>query len=84
MGVKGAALATVLSQACSAVWVLTFLFSRHASLPLEKRYMALNREIILLYLLWAYHRLLWQVPKAWLLCSEQQPERFLEIFMSAH
>ena len=47
MGVKGAALATVLSQACSAVWVLTFLFSRHASLPLEKRYMALNREIIL-------------------------------------
>ena len=47
MGVKGAALATVLSQACSAVWVLTFLFSRHASLPLEKRYMALNRKIIL-------------------------------------
>ena len=41
MGVKGAALATVLSQACSAVWVLTFLFSRHASLPLEKRYMAI-------------------------------------------
>ena len=29
------------------MWVLTFLFSRHASLPLEKRYMALNREIIL-------------------------------------
>ena len=26
MGVKGAALATVLSQACSAAWVLTFLF----------------------------------------------------------
>ena len=25
MGVKGAALATVLSQACSAAWVLTFL-----------------------------------------------------------
>jgi len=47
MGVKGAALATVLSQACSAVWVLTFLFSRHASLPLEKRYMTLNRKIIL-------------------------------------
>lgn len=26
MGVKGAALATVLSQACSAAWVLSFLF----------------------------------------------------------
>ena len=47
MGGKGAALATLLSQACSAVWVLTFLFSRHASLPLEKRNMALNRKIIL-------------------------------------
>ena len=31
MGVKGAALATVLSQACSAVWVLSFLCSRRAS-----------------------------------------------------
>lgn len=47
MGVKGAALATVLSQACSAVWVLNFLFSRRASLPLEKRYMGLDRKVIL-------------------------------------
>lgn len=46
MGVKGAALATILSQACSAVWVLSFLFSRRASLPLEKRYMNLDRKII--------------------------------------
>lgn len=47
MGVKGAALATVLSQACSAAWVLTFLFSPRASLPLEKRYMHLDRKIVL-------------------------------------
>ena len=47
MGVKGAALATVLSQACSAVWVVSFLFSRRASLPLEKQYMGLDRKIIL-------------------------------------
>ena len=47
MGVKGAALATVLSQACSAAWVLTFLFSKRASLPLEKPYMKLDRKIIL-------------------------------------
>ena len=47
MGVKGAALATVLSQACSAVWVLSFLFSRRASLPLERRYMRLDRRIVL-------------------------------------
>ena len=44
MGVKGAALATVLSQACR---VLTFLFSKRASLPLEKPYMKLDRKIIL-------------------------------------
>lgn len=36
MGVKGAALATILSQACSAIWVLSFLFSRRASLPFGK------------------------------------------------
>lgn len=47
MGVKGAALATVLSQACSAVWVLSFLFSRRASLPLERRYMKLEKSIVL-------------------------------------
>ena len=47
MGVKGAALATVLSQVCSAVWGVSFLFSRRASLPLEKRYMGLDRKIIL-------------------------------------
>ncbi|WP_302429970.1 MATE family efflux transporter [Phocaeicola coprophilus] len=47
MGVKGAALATILSQACSAGWVLRFLFSRQASLPLERRYMKLDKEIVL-------------------------------------
>lgn len=47
MGVKGAALATVLSQACSAAWVLHFLFSKSASLPLEKRYMKLNKGIVI-------------------------------------
>lgn len=47
MGVKGAALATILSQACSAGWVLRFLFSRQASLPLERRYMKLNKGIVL-------------------------------------
>ena len=46
MGVKGAALATVLSQACSAAWVLSFLFSRRASLSLEKRNMRLSRKIV--------------------------------------
>lgn len=47
LGVKGAAIATVLSQACSATWVMSFLLSKRASLPLEKRHMKLNGKIIL-------------------------------------
>lgn len=47
MGVKGAALATILSQACSAIWVLRFLTSPRASLPLERKYMKPHKGIIL-------------------------------------
>lgn len=36
MGVKGAALATVLSQALSAAWAIWFLFSKHTVLRLRK------------------------------------------------
>lgn len=47
MGVKGAALATILSQACSAMWIIFFLTSKKASLRLEYRYMKLHKGIIL-------------------------------------
>ena len=46
-GVKGAALATILSQACSAGSQMRFLFSRQASLPLERCYMKLDKGIVL-------------------------------------
>lgn len=46
MGVKGAAIATVLSQACSAIWIVHFLISDKASLRLEKRYLKLHRNIV--------------------------------------
>ena len=39
MGVKGAAVATVISQACSAAWVLVFLTSDKATLRLSYKYM---------------------------------------------
>ena len=39
LGVKGAAIATVISQAISAAWVLFFLFSNKAELRLDFRYM---------------------------------------------
>lgn len=47
MGVKGAAWATILSQCCSAVWIVGFLCSDRASLRLEKRYMRPDKKIIL-------------------------------------
>ena len=37
MGVAGAALATIISQALSAVWVLRFLFGKDAIVPLERK-----------------------------------------------
>ena len=45
MGVKGAALATVISQAFSAVWVMHFLLGKKAILPLEKENIKINGEI---------------------------------------
>ena len=46
MGVKGAALATILSQACSAWWVLGFLCSDRASLRLQKCYLKFDCRIV--------------------------------------
>ena len=42
MGVRGAALATVISQGCSAVWVLKFLTGRRAILKLRLSALALR------------------------------------------
>lgn len=47
MGVRGAALATILSQALSCVWVLGFLFGKKTILKLKKKYMSIRKEIIL-------------------------------------
>ena len=47
MGVRGAALATVLSQALSTIWVLGFLWGRKTSLRLKKKYFKLERQIIM-------------------------------------
>ena len=47
MGVKGAALATVLSQAVGAVWILRFLTGKKTILRLRKSNLKLERNIIL-------------------------------------
>lgn len=47
MGVRGAALATIISQACSCIWILTFLFGKKTTLRIKKDNMGLKKEIIL-------------------------------------
>ena len=47
LGVKGAALATVLSQAVGAIWILRFLSGKKTILHLKKENFKLQKEIIL-------------------------------------
>ena len=47
LGVRGAALATVLSQLVSAVWILRFLSSQKTILKLKKEHLRLKASIIL-------------------------------------
>ena len=46
MGVAGAAAATVISQFCSAFWVLKFLFSKRASLRILPKYMKPDWKVL--------------------------------------
>ncbi len=44
MGVQGAALATVISQGISCVWVLAFLLGRKAAVPLRREHIRIRLE----------------------------------------
>lgn len=46
MGVKGAAVATILSQAVSAIWVLKFLTSEKTTLKIKKHYFKIKSKVI--------------------------------------
>lgn len=46
MGVKGAAVATVISQGLSAVWVVSFLLSKRSSIKIRKECMRLDGKIL--------------------------------------
>ena len=46
MGVRGAALATILSQAISCVWVLSFLVGRKSYLKLQKKNMKVDGRLV--------------------------------------
>lgn len=47
MGVRGAALATIISQAVSCVWVLAFLCGKKTYLKLKKQNLGINLKLIL-------------------------------------
>lgn len=47
MGVKGAALATILSQFVSAIWVLKFLFGKQSILKIRKKYIIPKAKVLL-------------------------------------
>lgn len=47
MGVKGAALATIISQGVSAIWVVRFLLSEKSSIKIKKNNLRLEKKIIL-------------------------------------
>lgn len=46
LGVKGAALATIISQAVSAVWVVSFLSSKKTGIKLKKKYFRIDFKVL--------------------------------------
>lgn len=46
MGVRGAALATIISQACSCIWVVSFLFGKKSVLRIRRENLRLQRAVI--------------------------------------
>lgn len=46
MGVKGAALATIIAQGVSAVWVLSFLFGKKSTIKIRKEYIIPKAKIV--------------------------------------
>ncbi|MGI6018667.1 MAG: MATE family efflux transporter [Marvinbryantia sp.] len=46
MGVRGAALATILSQAVSTIWVLRFLTGKKTILHIKKKYFRMKKSIV--------------------------------------
>lgn len=47
MGVRGAALATVIAQGVSAIWVLCFLTGKKSQLKIQKKYLRLKANTVL-------------------------------------
>lgn len=47
MGVRGAALATILSQGVSCVWVVSFLFSKKSTIRIKRENLRVKKKVVL-------------------------------------
>lgn len=47
MGVQGAAIATVISQAMSAIWIIHFLASKKSGIRLQKKHMHIRKSVLM-------------------------------------
>ncbi|WMJ80878.1 MATE family efflux transporter [Clostridium sp. MB40-C1] len=47
LGVKGAAIATIISQCISAIWVLFFLLGKKSTIKIRKKYIVPNKKVVL-------------------------------------
>ncbi len=47
LGVQGAAIATIISQACSAMWVVRFLTSKKSVIRLRKENIRIKKEVVI-------------------------------------
>ena len=47
LGVKGAAIATIISQGVSCIWVISFLTGRKTFLKIKKKYLMPSADVIL-------------------------------------
>lgn len=64
LGVKGAAIATVISQALSAFWVIAFLMGKKTSLKIRRDCLKLEKGIVFSIFLWEFPRLSCGRPRA--------------------
>ncbi|MFA6308329.1 MAG: MATE family efflux transporter [Clostridia bacterium] len=47
MGIKGSAIATVIAQAASGIWILAYFFSKRSTLKIRAKNLKLNRRIVI-------------------------------------
>lgn len=69
MGVKGAALATIISQGVSAIWVIHFLSGNKTNLKLKKKNFKIKKEIMTAVILLGLSPFIMQITESFLIIA---------------